>query len=145
MENRSSNQVEARDSGLADRGLALTILAFWACVSFVSFVPSSFAQPAERARTEGLARRAAERLQSLQREADRLAAQERTIIGDLRKLEIERQVKGQELKQVDRDASKLEAELATITERMGALQQSEREARPQLTASLVEMYKPGPA
>ena len=145
MENRSSNQVGARDSGLADRGLALTILAFWACVSFVSFVPSSFAQPAERARTEGLARRAAERLQSLQREADRLAAQERTIIGDLRKLEIERQVKGQELKQVDRDASKLEAELATITERMGALQQSEREARPQLTARLVEMYKLGQA
>jgi murein hydrolase activator len=49
------------------------------------------------------------------------------------------------LKQVERDAAKLEAELAAITERMGALQQSEREARPELTARLVEMYKLGQA
>src|SRR4029450_6284994 len=106
---------------------------------------TALAQSSDRARTEALARRAADRLQSLQREADRLAAQERTLIGDLRKLELERQVKGEELKQFDRDAVKLEAELAGITERMGALQQSEREARPELTARLVEMYKLGQA
>src|SRR3954462_14378281 len=47
----------------------------------------------ERARTEALARRATERLQALQREADRLASDERTVIGDLRRLEIERQLK----------------------------------------------------
>src|SRR4051812_33761155 len=35
----------------------------------------------ERARTEALARRATERLQALQREADRLASDERTVIG----------------------------------------------------------------
>jgi len=116
-----------------------------AFVSFVSFVSSASAQPSERTRTEALARRAAERLQSLQREADRLAAQERTLIGDLRKLEIERQVKSEELKQFDRDAAKLEAELAGITERMSALQQSEQQARPELTARLVEMYKLGQA
>ena len=152
MGNRSFRDVGAWGSrladgglGLADRGLGLAVLALWAFVSFVSFVSSASAQPAERARTEALARRAAERLQALQREADRLAAQERTLIGDLRKLELERQVKGEELKQFDRDAVKLEAELAGITERMGALQQSEREARPELTARLVEMYKLGQA
>src|SRR6266545_1314044 len=111
MENRFSKGPGAGGSGLA-------VLVVWASVSFVSFVSSSFAQPSERARTEALARRAAERLQSLQREADRLAAQERTLIGDLRKLELERQLKTEELKQVDRDAAKLEAELAEITGRM---------------------------
>ena len=136
MGNRFSNG--ARGSGLA-------VLVVWASVSFVSSVSLASAQPSDRARTEALARRAAERLQSLQREADRLAAQERTLIGDLRKLELERQVKGEELKQFDREAAKLEAELAGITERMGALQQSEREARPELTARLVEMYKLGQA
>src|SRR5258705_11217356 len=57
------------------------------------------AQQTDRARTEALARRAADRLQSLQREADRLATQERTLIGDLRKLELERELKTEELKQ----------------------------------------------
>src|SRR5262247_2708581 len=141
MGNRFSDTPRAGGSGLAV--LALCGLASF--VSFVSFVSSASAQPSNRARTEALARRAAERLQSLQLEADRLAAQERTLIGDLRKLELERQVKGEELKHFDRDAAKLEAELTGITERMGALQQSEREARPELTARLVEMYKLGQA
>ena len=51
-----------------------------------------------------MARRAAERLQALQREADRLASDERTLLGDLRKLEVERQIKAEELKRVDADA-----------------------------------------
>ncbi len=103
------------------------------------------AQQTDRARTESLARRAADRLQSLQREADRLATQERTLIGDLRKLELERELKTEELKQVDRDAAKIEKELAEITGRMYALQQLEREARPELSGRLVEMYKLGQA
>jgi septal ring factor EnvC (AmiA/AmiB activator) len=103
------------------------------------------AQQTDRARTEALARRAAERLQSLQREADRLATQERTLIGDLRKLEIERQLKAGELKQVDADAAKIEKELAATLERTDALQRSERATRPQLSARLVEMYKLGQA
>src|SRR5437879_885382 len=49
--------------------------------------------PVERARTEALARRATDRLQALQREADRLASEERTLLGDLRKFEVERQLK----------------------------------------------------
>ena len=57
-------------------------------VSMVSFVssPSGFAQQNDRARTEALARQAGDRLQALQREADRLASEERTLLGDLRKL-----------------------------------------------------------
>jgi septal ring factor EnvC (AmiA/AmiB activator) len=107
--------------------------------------PLAFAQQPERARTEALARRASARLQSLQREADRLATQERTLMGDLRKLELERQLKAEELKQVDADAAKLENELTGIKHRTEALKQSEREARPALSARLVDMYKLGQA
>ena len=63
------------------------------------------------AQTEALARRAADRLQALQREADRLAAEERTLLSDLRKLEVERQIKVEELKRVERDAAKVAGEL----------------------------------
>jgi len=59
------------------------------------FVTLLAAQPTDRARTEALARRATERLQALQREADRLASEERTLLNDVRKLEIERQLRAE--------------------------------------------------
>src|SRR5262245_6500350 len=88
---------------------------FSACLSAVfavSAVFSGFAQTLpERARTEALARRATERLQSLQREADRLAADEKTLLGDLRKLDVDRQIRAEELKRVDVDAARVQSEL----------------------------------
>jgi len=103
------------------------------------------AQQNDRGRTEALARRASDRLQALQREADRLAAEERTILGDIRRLEIERQLKAEELKQIDADAAKVTANLEAVTVRMAALQRSEESARPELRARLVEIYKLGQA
>ena len=102
-------------------------------------------QPSDRARTEALARRAGERLQVLQREADRLAAQESTLLNDLRKLEIERQLKGEELKQLDGEAARVGAELTATNERMDSLQKSEAAERPELRARVVEIYKLGQA
>jgi murein hydrolase activator len=105
----------------------------------------SVAQTPERARTEALARRATERLQSLQREADRLASEERTLLGDLRKLEVERQLRAEELKTIDADAAQVEAELASTDARVQALQNAERASEPELRARLVEIYKLGSA
>jgi septal ring factor EnvC (AmiA/AmiB activator) len=103
------------------------------------------AQQPDRARTESMARRAGERLQALQREADRLASEERSLLNDVRKLEVQRQLKAEELKQIDADAAKLQAELNANTERIDALQQTERAQRPELRARLVEIYKLGEA
>jgi septal ring factor EnvC (AmiA/AmiB activator) len=103
------------------------------------------AQQPDRAATEALARRASERLQALQREADRLASEERTLLGELRKLEIERQLRSEEMKRVDVDVTKVEAELAATSERMKVLQTSERAEQPELRARLVEIYKLGQA
>ena len=113
-------------------------------VGVIVFAASVFTQqPADRARTEALARRAGERLQALQREADRLASQESTLLTELRKLEVERQLKAEELKRLDADVARVGAELKATTERIAALEQSEAAEVPQLRARLVEIYKLG--
>src|SRR5882762_253120 len=96
------------------------------------------AQQADRVRTEALARRATERLQSLQREADRLASEERTLLGDLRKLELERQITAEELRQVDTEHSQVAKQLSATNERMRQLQEQDLAARPDVSARLVE-------
>lgn len=103
------------------------------------------AQQPDRARTEALATRAGERLQALQREADRLASEERTVLGDLRKLEIERQLKSEELKQTGAEIAKANADLEAIGARVASLQQTELASRPELRARIVELYKLGRA
>jgi murein hydrolase activator len=104
---------------------------------------SSYGQPPNRARTEALARRAGERLQSLQREADRLASEERSLLGDLRRLEIERQIKAEQLRQADADLRGIQSDLDATAARIDRLQQKDLAERPDLRARLVEMYKLG--
>ena len=120
------------------------LVAAVAAVAFL-IVGVSAQVPAERARTEALARRATDRLQALQREADRLASQEGTLIGDLRKFEIARQLKAEELKRVEADAATVRAELDQTNARMEALQASSRAELPDLQQRLVEIYKLGQA
>jgi murein hydrolase activator len=101
------------------------------------------AQQPDHARTEALAQRAGERLQSLQREADHLAMEERTLLGDLRKLEIDRQLRAEQLKQADADARSVQAEIDATSGRITRLQQQDQSERPDLRARLVETYKLG--
>jgi septal ring factor EnvC (AmiA/AmiB activator) len=129
----------------ARRPLRILFSAIFA-VSAVSSLDVVAAQgPAERARTEALARRAADRLQALQREADRLTSDERTLLGDLRKLEIERQIKAEELKRMDADAARVQTELDESSARMTTLQASATAEIPELQQRLVEIYKLGQA
>jgi len=103
------------------------------------------AQPADRARTEALAKRAAERMQALQREAERLASQETSLLTELRRLEIDRQLKAEQLKMATADLAKTQAELDATTARMASLTAEEAAERPEVQARLVEMYKLGQA
>jgi murein hydrolase activator len=120
--------------------------AFVSAIFAISAVFSGLAQSQpERARTEALARRASDRLQALQREADRLASEERTLLGDLRKLEVEKQIKSEELKRVDADAAKVQLGLGQTVARMDTLQASARAELPGLQQRLVEIYKLGQA
>jgi septal ring factor EnvC (AmiA/AmiB activator) len=127
------------------RTLRNVFSAIFAISAVSSLVVVTAQVPAERARTEALARRATERLQALQREADRLASEERSVLGDLRRFEIERQLKAEELKRVDADAAKVQVELDQTGARMDALQASARAELPELQERLVEIYKLGQA
>jgi murein hydrolase activator len=127
------------------RNLFSSVSVVSAVFTVVGTIAVAQPQAPDRARTEALARRATERLQALQREADRLASEERTLLGELRKLEIERQLRTEELKTLDADAAKVAAELAATDQRVQALQSSARASEPQLRARLVEIYKLGRA
>src|SRR5579864_5903699 len=99
----------------------------------------------DRARTEALARRAGDRLVALQRDADRLAVEERTLLNDLRKLEVERQIRAEELKRAEAEVAGIQTDIDATGAKMNALQATEAAARPELRARLVEMYKLGSA
>jgi septal ring factor EnvC (AmiA/AmiB activator) len=103
------------------------------------------AQTTDRARTESQARRASERLQALQREADALARQERSLLGDLRRLEIERDLRTEQLRQIDVDSQKLGLDLGNTGNQIAALEEDIEASRPILEARLVELYKLGSA
>jgi murein hydrolase activator len=107
-------------------------------------LPAS-AQQSDRTQTEAMARRAGERLQALQREADRLASEERSLLNELRKLEVERLLKAEELKQLDAEMRKIEHDLAATTTRADALERTRSAEVPELRARLVEIYKLGQA
>src|SRR5215467_13748590 len=97
-----------------------------------AFGPALLSQTLDRSRAEALARRAADRLQALQQEADALASQERSLIGDLRKLEIDRQLQAEQLRQVTTESQQVAAELTANAQRMQDLERQESSGRPEL-------------
>jgi septal ring factor EnvC (AmiA/AmiB activator) len=101
------------------------------------------AQQPDRARTEALSRRANERIQALQREADKLTSEERSLLGDLRKLEIDRQIKFEERQQIADQVAQVGADLDANADRTRELEAQETNSRPELRAHLVDMYKLG--
>jgi septal ring factor EnvC (AmiA/AmiB activator) len=106
---------------------------------------SASAQMSDRARTEAQALRASERMIALQREADVLASQQRSLLGDLRRLEVERDLRTEQLKQTEADAQKVSIELGNTGNQIAALEEATETARPILAARMTELYKLGGA
>ncbi len=101
------------------------------------------AQPPAREAAEGMARRAAERLRVLQQESERLASDARTLLGDLRKLEVERQIRAEELNRAEAEAAAAVADLKTLDAEVRRLEAENLAERPALEARLVDLYKLG--
>jgi murein hydrolase activator len=112
-------------------------------VLLLSVAASSGAQQDDRARTEALARTTSERLKALNQEADRLASEARTLLGDLRRLELERQIKDEEFRQATSDEERAAAELTTLNQELSRLESEEQADLPGLRARLTELYKLG--
>jgi septal ring factor EnvC (AmiA/AmiB activator) len=101
--------------------------------------------PADRSRLQTPAQRAAERIRSLQRESDALAVQEKTLLVELRALEVERQLKTEQLASVERDVRATEDRLTAAVARTAALRNDADTQRPAVEARLVRLYKMGHA
>lgn len=89
------------------------------------------------------AQRVAERLRTLQREADELASREKTLLVELRQLEIQRQMKTEELAAIDASLRQAERDLAAAQAREAGLSTTTETARPDIEARMVRLYKMG--
>jgi len=109
------------------------------------FVSSLAAQAPEqdRAQAEALSKRATERLAALQKESEALVKQEQTLLVELRKLEVERQIKIEELAGIEREAAGVQQQLQRATERLDALKSDAQRQEPDLERRLVQLYKMG--
>jgi septal ring factor EnvC (AmiA/AmiB activator) len=91
------------------------------------------------------AERAARRIRALQAEADRLAAQSRTVFGELRKLEIDRALRQEELQKVERDLVRVTVDRDATAKRLKALEATRIAGSPGVSERLVELAKRGRA
>ena len=125
-------------------------LVTWLSVAVLAALLTSLTLPAgaqppnaERRRIEGLAERARERVLALQQEADDLATQEQSLLVELRRLEVERQLNAESLIQIDADLDETTRQLTDTAEQVEQLEHTVATQRPAVEARLVELYKLG--
>jgi septal ring factor EnvC (AmiA/AmiB activator) len=99
----------------------------------------------DRGNAEILARRADARLAALQSEASALASRERSLLGDLRRLEIERDVRIEEFQQGERELARLNAGLDDISAHIAELEPRVSAQQHDVSTRAVELYKLGQA
>jgi septal ring factor EnvC (AmiA/AmiB activator) len=107
----------------------------------VSALVGAAAQSADEARR--MAREAEQRMRELQAEADRLAAQTGTLLGEFRKLELERDIKAQALRKANADLAAVTAQLEKTAARLRDLEAARVANTPGVQERLVEIYKRG--
>jgi septal ring factor EnvC (AmiA/AmiB activator) len=88
-------------------------------------------------------RRVDERLRALQRENEQLAREATTLLGQLRKLEIQRDIRVQEWMQAEAAAVEAQAAVVQASERLATRQLQRTAQLPDLRAQLVDVYKRG--
>jgi septal ring factor EnvC (AmiA/AmiB activator) len=115
--------------------MAVTVAA----AALMAVLAAAQSSPAPDAPTQ----RITDRIRALQREADRLAGEARTLLGDLRKLEIDRDLKAEQAKQAAADAAAAQAALRETTDRLASLELQRLSQLPDMKQQLVDMYKRG--
>ena len=130
-----------RSAGVS--ALRLTIPALLVAVAIATGLSAQ--TPADKAQAEAQAKRASDRLAALRHEAEALATQERSLLAELRKLEVDRAIKVEQLEQIERDVAGVQAKLAEATSRTEALKGEADRQRPDVDARLVQIYKLGRA
>ena len=115
------------------------------CVVVLALSAGLAGQSVDRGRTEDEARRVADRIRALRAEADDLAGKARTLLGDLRKLEIERELHVEEVRQARAAIAQSQAAIENTTQRLASLEEQRAAQLPDLQTQLVDIYKRGRA
>ena len=89
--------------------------------------------------------RAGERIRALLREAEALATQQSKLLGELKKLEVDRQAKAAEVARVERDLQETQRRLSESRVKADALRQTADAERPEVVSRMVHLYKLGRA
>ncbi len=87
--------------------------------------------------------RVVERMAALERESAALAAQSRTLLGELRKLEVERDLRTLQARQAEQAANVARRELVDVSRRLEALEAQRTDNLPALRQQLVDLYQRG--
>jgi septal ring factor EnvC (AmiA/AmiB activator) len=85
------------------------------------------------------------RIEALQREAEQLATQARTLLGELRKLEVERDLQVARLQQAQEAVASAQTEVDRTAARLVQLEETRIAQMPDIKAQLVDLYKQGRA
>src|SRR5688572_28078648 len=115
------------------------------CVTAVSCAVAAtlIAQSPDSASRGTSSRLVEERIRALQRESEQLAGQTRTLVGELRKLEIERDLRIEQAKQAETAAEAARQTLERATKRLAEIEQQRIAQLPDLKVQLVDVYKRG--
>ena len=84
-----------------------------------------------------------ERLKALRQEADRLATQAKTLLGDVRKLEVQSDIRVTEAQEAQRAFEAAKDDLNNTTRQLELLEEQRLRGLPDLKKQLVETYKRG--
>jgi septal ring factor EnvC (AmiA/AmiB activator) len=87
--------------------------------------------------------RITERIQGLQREAERLAGESRTLVVELRQKEVDRALKVEQLRQAEAEADAAQRALQDATDRLSNLELKRINELPDVKTQLVNIYKRG--
>lgn len=88
-------------------------------------------------------RKIQERREFLQKELARLRGQERSLLGDVERLELEVRLRGEELRAIQLDLQRTQAQMDATLKRVRELEKSLEETRPLLAAHARALYKLG--
>ena len=103
----------------------------------------SIAVPLAQSDPKSQAERVAARIRSLQAESDRLAAQARTVFGELRRLELDREIKQEEVAKTDLELARVTAARDSAERRVAELEAIRVSQTPGVRERLVELSKRG--
>ena len=121
--------------------MAIRLTSSLSCIVLAVIV--SAAQEPSGTAADGQSRRVADRIRALQREAERLAGESRSLLNEVRTLEVDRDMRAGLAQQAADARAQAERELQQTTDTLSRLELQRTAQLPDMKAQLVDVYKRG--